>query len=44
MDGNRQIVLARELTKKFEEFLRGTIDEAVSWVEQNEIRGNFVSF
>lgn len=41
MDGNRQIVLARELTKKFEEFLRGTIDEAVSWVEQNEIRGEF---
>ena len=32
--GNRQIVLARELTKKFEEFLRGTIDEAVEWVEQ----------
>ena len=30
MDGNRQIVLARELTKKFEEFLRGTIDEAVA--------------
>ncbi|SES43619.1 16S rRNA (cytidine1402-2'-O)-methyltransferase [Psychrobacillus sp. OK032] len=41
MDGDRQIVLARELTKKFEEFIRGTIDEVVSWVEQNEIRGEF---
>lgn len=41
MEGTRQIVLARELTKKFEEFLRGTIDEAVNWVEQNEIRGEF---
>ncbi|WP_342599628.1 16S rRNA (cytidine(1402)-2'-O)-methyltransferase [Psychrobacillus sp. FSL H8-0483] len=41
MEGTRQIVLARELTKKFEEFLRGTIDEAVEWVEQSEIRGEF---
>lgn len=40
--GNRQIVLARELTKKFEEFLRGTIEEAITWVEENEIRGEFV--
>lgn len=41
MDGSRRIVLARELTKKFEEFLRGTINEAVEWVEQSEIRGEF---
>ncbi|MBR3217684.1 MAG: 16S rRNA (cytidine(1402)-2'-O)-methyltransferase, partial [Exiguobacterium sp.] len=27
--GNRQIVLGRELTKTFEEFLRGTVDEAL---------------
>lgn len=39
--GNRKIVLARELTKKFEEFLRGTISEAVQWVSENEIRGEF---
>ncbi|TWT28605.1 16S rRNA (cytidine(1402)-2'-O)-methyltransferase [Planomicrobium sp. CPCC 101110] len=37
----RKIVLAREVTKKFEEFLRGTVEEAVSWSEQNEIRGEF---
>lgn len=41
IEGSRKIVLARELTKKFEEFLRGTLDEAVEWVEQAEIRGEF---
>lgn len=41
VEGSRKIVLARELTKKFEEFLRGTVDEAVAWVEQAEIRGEF---
>lgn len=40
--GNRRIVLARELTKKFEEFLRGTVEEAIEWVETNEVRGEFV--
>ncbi|TSI05449.1 16S rRNA (cytidine(1402)-2'-O)-methyltransferase [Lysinibacillus sp. BW-2-10] len=39
--GNRKITLARELTKKFEEFLRGTIEEANTWVAENEIRGEF---
>ncbi len=39
--GNRHIVMARELTKKFEEFLRGTLDEAMDWANNNEIRGEF---
>ena len=39
--GNRRITLARELTKKFEEFLRGTIEEAIVWATENEIRGEF---
>ncbi|MFJ7409087.1 MULTISPECIES: 16S rRNA (cytidine(1402)-2'-O)-methyltransferase [unclassified Lysinibacillus] len=39
--GNRRIVLARELTKKFEEFLRGTLTEAVEWSQTEEIRGEF---
>ncbi|MGX9132843.1 16S rRNA (cytidine(1402)-2'-O)-methyltransferase [Rummeliibacillus sp. JY-2-4R] len=39
--GNRRIVMARELTKKFEEFLRGTLDEAIDWANNNEIRGEF---
>ena len=39
--GNRIICLSRELTKKFEEFIRGNIDEVVKWSEENEIRGEF---
>ena len=39
--GTRRVVLARELTKRFEEFLRGTLEEAVLWAESNEIRGEF---
>ncbi len=39
--GNRRITLARELTKKFEEFLRGTVEEAIEWTSNNEIRGEF---
>ncbi len=39
--GNRRIILARELTKKFEEFLRGTLAEAIEWSQTEEIRGEF---
>lgn len=39
--GNRDVVLGRELTKTFEEFLRGTVDEALAWCE-GEVRGEFV--
>ena len=39
--GNRDVVLGRELTKTFEEFLRGTVGEALAWCE-GEVRGEFV--
>lgn len=39
--GNRNIVLCRELTKKYEEFIRGTISEAAEWARENEVRGEF---
>nr|WP_102348357.1 16S rRNA (cytidine(1402)-2'-O)-methyltransferase [Bacillus sp. Marseille-P3661] len=39
--GDREIVLSRELTKKFEEFIRGTVNEALQWSEQGEVRGEF---
>ncbi|HJF32856.1 MAG TPA: 16S rRNA (cytidine(1402)-2'-O)-methyltransferase [Sporosarcina psychrophila] len=39
--GTRSVALAREVTKRFEEFLRGTLEEAVLWAESNEIRGEF---
>lgn len=41
IEGTRKIVLAREVTKKFEEFLRGTLDEAMAWSERETIRGEF---
>ncbi len=37
----RQICVARELTKKFEEFRRGTIEQAREYFEMNEPRGEF---
>ena len=39
--GNRKVVLCRELTKKFEEFIRGDLESACHWVKENEIRGEF---
>ncbi|EUJ34397.1 16S rRNA (cytidine(1402)-2'-O)-methyltransferase [Brochothrix thermosphacta] len=40
--GNRQITLCRELTKRYEEFIRGTIEEIIEWAKTSEIRGEFV--
>ncbi|KOY79529.1 16S rRNA (cytidine(1402)-2'-O)-methyltransferase [Apilactobacillus kunkeei] len=39
---DRQAVLCRELTKKFEEFDRGSISELIDWTETNQVRGEFV--
>ncbi|MBC1399008.1 16S rRNA (cytidine(1402)-2'-O)-methyltransferase [Listeria fleischmannii] len=38
---SRKITLCRELTKRYEEFLRGTIAEALSWAENENVRGEF---
>ncbi|HAA2954977.1 TPA_asm: 16S rRNA (cytidine(1402)-2'-O)-methyltransferase [Listeria monocytogenes] len=38
---DRKIVLCRELTKRFEEFLRGTVEDALNWAMDEEIRGEF---
>jgi 16S rRNA (cytidine1402-2'-O)-methyltransferase len=37
--GNRQVTLCRELTKIHEEYLRGTIDELVTYLKENPIKG-----
>ncbi|KAA0543730.1 16S rRNA (cytidine(1402)-2'-O)-methyltransferase [Bacillus sp. BGMRC 2118] len=37
--GNRRVVISRELTKKFEEFIRGTAEELVQWLETTEVKG-----
>lgn len=38
----RQAVLARELTKRYEEFSRGSLDELATWFTNHEARGEFV--
>ncbi|MFA6074831.1 MAG: 16S rRNA (cytidine(1402)-2'-O)-methyltransferase [Negativicutes bacterium] len=40
--GNRQVVIGRELTKKFEEFRAGTVDEHIDYFNGIEPRGEFV--
>lgn len=39
---DRYVVLARELTKRYEEFLRGSLAELVDWADHHQIRGEFV--
>lgn len=37
--GNRQVVLCRELTKIHEEYLRGTIEELLAYIEKQPVKG-----
>jgi len=37
--GNRNVFLGRELTKRFEECFRGTVQELISHIENREIKG-----
>lgn len=37
--GNRQVVLCRELTKIHEEYLRGSIEELLDYIEEHPVRG-----
>lgn len=39
--GNRNIVVCRELTKKYEEIIRGTMEEVIQWCEVGTIKGEF---
>jgi 16S rRNA (cytidine1402-2'-O)-methyltransferase len=40
--GDRQVIVARELTKVFEEYVRGTVAEVISAVSQGTVRGEVV--
>ncbi|MCK4778243.1 MAG: 16S rRNA (cytidine(1402)-2'-O)-methyltransferase, partial [Actinomycetia bacterium] len=40
--GEREIVVARELTKKHEEFIRGKIDEVFSRLSKKKIKGEII--
>lgn len=39
--GDRRLSLAREITKRFEEYIRGSANEIVEWIEQTELKGEF---
>lgn len=38
----RKVVLCRELTKRYEEYLRGNLADALEWAKNDEVRGEFV--
>jgi 16S rRNA (cytidine1402-2'-O)-methyltransferase len=40
--GNRSVVVARELTKKFEEILRGTVESVLADIQKKQPRGEYV--
>ena len=40
--GNRKISLCKELTKRYENVFNTTIEEAITYYEENEPRGEFV--
>lgn len=39
--GERGVAIVRELTKKHEEWLRGTVSECCEWIEQKGVRGEY---
>lgn len=39
--GDRQVAICRELTKKHEEWLRGTVSECVAWIKEEGTRGEY---
>lgn len=41
-DAERRVVLAREVTKHYEEFIRGTAEEVSEWADNTELKGEFV--
>ncbi|WP_047998956.1 16S rRNA (cytidine(1402)-2'-O)-methyltransferase [Lactiplantibacillus herbarum] len=41
-EGSRQVVACRELTKRYEEFARGTLTEMIAWSQDHQLKGEFV--
>jgi len=42
LGGERQLVLAREMTKVYEEFIRGSIDDALARIKEKPLKGEMV--
>ena len=40
--GERQVVIAREITKKFEEWIRGSLAEVIAKISDRSIKGECV--
>lgn len=40
--GGRKVAIARELTKMYEQFIRGSISEVIRWIEEHKLRGECV--
>ncbi len=40
--GDRQICIAREITKKFEQFIRGSVSEVIETLAQKKLKGEIV--
>src|SRR5699024_8909263 len=38
---DRKLSIARELTKRYEEYVRGNISEVLNWTKDNELKGEF---
>jgi 16S rRNA (cytidine1402-2'-O)-methyltransferase len=39
--GDRKAAIARELSKRYEEFARGTLAELLAWLNEAEVRGEY---
>ena len=37
--GNREVVICRELTKLYEEYLRGTAEELIEYLSEHSLKG-----
>ena len=42
--GNRYVVITRELTKIYEEIIRGRVDEVIDFLEKRNVKGEIVLF
>jgi 16S rRNA (cytidine1402-2'-O)-methyltransferase len=40
--GNRKAVIGREITKKYEEYIRGTLESLLEWAGDREVKGEYV--